>query len=91
MYSVTGDYLGIRSGEDLFSLCPLSPLHTKHDGFRFGTPYHRKCHIALNHALQQQKTTLMFDPYLAFEQGGDIHLYALPILITNLKVNVSFF
>ncbi|CAH0381316.1 unnamed protein product [Bemisia tabaci] len=65
-------------------LCPGS-LETLNSAFRVGAWYHHSCSIPISQLLKSFPTLEFFDIYLQFYEEGVSKLYAVPVLLKNLK------
>lgn len=76
---------GISAASGSFlQLCPGS-WTSLDKGLRFGAWYRRSCTVPA-HQLVQMRDTEFLDLYLEYWEGGQSLLYAIPVLVLDLKL-----
>uniref|UniRef100_A0A8C4QDJ1 Meckelin n=1 Tax=Eptatretus burgeri TaxID=7764 RepID=A0A8C4QDJ1_EPTBU len=87
-YDIQGNFLGYGKADGgKLQLC--SDTASRIDSaYIFGTTYRQMCSISISVLQSHFPEPTFFEPFLEFEQNGQLHLYALPVL--NLNLHDSF-
>lgn len=90
-YHLNGSFINISELRPVeFHLCPglWSGIES---AFRFGARYFHMCNIPAKQMVAQGKPEpIFYDLYLQYDDGKKSMLYAIPLLVRNIKVGTTY-
>lgn len=90
-YHLNGSFINISKLRPVeFHLCP-GLWNGFESAFRFGARYFHTCDIPAKQMVEQgTREPIFYDLYLQYDDGKKNMLYAVPLLVRNIKVGTSF-